>query len=257
MDYFLNNNKQRDFINFPLWESIKKVFYPPQTTNVLVGEQLKTDIHAHWLPGVDDGARTVEEGLEIVEALMQLGYKKLIATPHIKQVYYENEPDQLYRVFRDFEAAVAEKGWEVELSLAAEYMLDEGFQRHLEEGLLTLSGNMVLIEMSFFQAYQGLEKLLFDIQLKGYQPVLAHPERYQYYFKKWEQFEMLKERGCLFQLNIPSLTGYYGKEIANVAHRILAQGWYEFAGTDLHHRRQLKSIQGFKGFGMFQNAGLN
>lgn len=242
MEFVVDKKKQKEFLTFRLWDSIKKLFIPALQEPIRVGEFLKVDTHAHWLPGVDDGARNLAEALEMVKSLMDLGYTKLIATPHIKKNFFENEPEPLSYIFRDFEKEVKKRKWPIELSLAAEYMIDEGFEAHLNKGLLTLSENRVLIEMSFFQAYQGIEDLLFRIQLRGYQPVIAHPERYTYYFRKWDQLERFKEMGCLFQLNLPSLTGFYGKEVQNSAKRILSKGWYDFAGTDLHHPKQLSSL---------------
>lgn len=253
MDYSVDIEKQKEFLNFRLWESLKKVFLPPKPTPILIGEQLLTDVHAHWLPGVDDGAKTMEEGLEIVRALMDLGFKKLIATPHIKKNFFENDPKQLTAVFQQFKKEVQTKGWDVELSLAAEYMLDENFKNHLENGLLTLTKDLALIEMSLFQVFQGIEHTLFEIQLKGYRPVLAHPERYTYYHKKWQQLKRLKDMGCLFQLNISALAGRYGKEVAEAAHFILNKGWYDLAGTDVHHIRQLKEMTNVQCTGSFFN----
>ncbi|MBX2872581.1 MAG: hypothetical protein KTR30_10790 [Saprospiraceae bacterium] len=242
MDFTVDRKKQKEFLTFRLWDSLKKIFTPTAEEPVELGSLLKVDTHAHWLPGVDDGATSLEEGLEMVESLVEMGFTKLIATPHIKKNFYENEPQELMYAFKDFEKEVKRRRWPVELSLAAEYMLDEGFEAHLEKGLLTLSENMVLIEMSFFQAYQGIEDLLFKIQLKGYQPVIAHPERYIYYFRKIDQLQRFKEMGCFFQLNIPALTGFYGREVYASAKRILNKGWYNFAGTDLHSPRQISSL---------------
>lgn len=242
MDFTVDRKKQKEFLTFRLWESLRRVFSPTVETPIELGEILKVDTHAHWLPGVDDGATSLEEGLQMVESLMNMGFSKLIATPHIKKNFFENEPQELMYAFKDFEKEVKRRRWPIELSLAAEYMLDEGFEEHLEKGLLTLKDNLVLIEMSFFQVNQGIEDLLFKIQLKGYQPVIAHPERYIYYFRNWDQLQRFKEMGCLFQLNVPSLTGFYGKDVLTSAKRILEYGWYNFAGTDLHRPKQLSSL---------------
>ena len=242
MEYIVDKKKQKEFLTFRLWDSLKKIFIPAVEQPIKLGKILKIDTHAHWLPGVDDGARSTKEGLKMVESLMELGFTHLIATPHIKKNFFENEPENLMYAFKDFEKEVKKRNWPITLSLAAEYMIDEGFEAHLNKGLLTLRENMVLIEMSFFQAYQGIEDLLFQIQLKGYQPVIAHPERYTYYFRKWDQLQRFKEMGCFFQMNIPSLTGFYGKDVMESAKRILNKGWYNFAGTDLHHPKQLASL---------------
>lgn len=208
-----------------------------------IGTSLQVDLHAHWLPGVDDGARNVEEGLEMVRGLSELGFKKLIATPHIMVDHYDNSPNRLRRVFRQFKKKVRKAGIPVELALGAEYMLDEGFGQHLEAGdLLTIHQNLVLVETSCLRPAPKLSEYLFQLQLRQYQPVLAHPERYGYYHKNLAAYEELKNAGVLFQLNLLSLTGYYGRTVADAAKKLLANGWYEFAGTDVHHIRQVKRV---------------
>ena len=140
--------------------------------------------------------------------------------------------------------AMAELG--VELSLAAEYMLDEGFEEHMASGpLLTLHDNYVLVELPHhnIQTLSAIQKTLFKIQMEGYRPILAHPERYSYYFENFGTIEGLKETGCLFQLNAMSLAGYEGKEITKRARKLLDQEWYEFVGSDVHNPQQINYLK--------------
>ncbi len=220
-------------------------------------EQLLVDTHAHWLPGVDDGAATEEEGLTMVRGLADLGFQKLIATPHIMIDRYQNGPEKLTEIFDAFRQSVARAGIPVSLHLAAEYMLDEGFLKQLEAGpLLTLKDQLVLVEMPRFQAPPGLSEILFELQLRSYIPVLAHPERYFFLQKKPAGYEKLKAAGCLFQVNLLSALGFYGEKEAESALFLLKKGWCELAGTDVHRTRQIKHLKRVSLSGSFKNKDL-
>lgn len=225
---------------------LKNLFLPNFfSSHPKIGQHLQVDMHAHWLPGVDDGAQSDREGLAMVKGLAELGYRKLIATPHIK-LQYENTPKLLKKVFDRFSKVVRKAGIDIELSLAAEYMLDEGFEEHLKAGpLLTLEGKYLLVELSHHnvQILPVLKKTLFDLQMEGYRPILAHPERYSYYFENFKTLEGLKDAGCLFQLNALSLAGNEGREIVKRARKLLDHEWYEFVGTDLHNPQQLANLK--------------
>ncbi|MBK7939233.1 MAG: hypothetical protein IPJ82_20105 [Lewinellaceae bacterium] len=225
---------------------MKNLFSPLlSSSQPKIGERLQVDMHAHWLPGVDDGAQSDREGMEMIRGLAELGYRKLIATPHIKN-QYENDPEILRRAFDRFKKVVEKTDIKIELGLAAEYMLDEGFERHLKSGpLLTLADNYLLVELSHHnvQILSAIQKTLFNLQVEGYRPVLAHPERYSYYFENFKTIEGLKEAGCLFQLNAMSIAGYEGKEITKRARKLLDQEWYEFVGSDLHNPQQINYLK--------------
>jgi len=235
---------------------LKNLFLPYFGGHTKLGKHLKVDLHAHWLPGVDDGAQTEKEALTMVKGLADLGYRKLIATPHIKESC-PNEPKNLRRVFEHFKKSVKKAGIEMELGLGAEYMLDEGFPKHLASGdLLTLHGKYLLVELNpqQVQILPALQKILFDIKVKGYQPILAHPERYAYYCDNWQTMEGLKETGLLFQGNALAVSGLEGKEMAKRARRILDHGWYEFIGTDIHTVAHLEHLKKASFSQKFQNA---
>lgn len=244
MKHYFNNISLYPFNYANSLHALINIFSPSKEAYETIGADLVVDLHGHWLPGVDDGAKTVAEGLELVRGLVELGYKKLIATPHIMVDRYANTPDQLRRSFRRFRTKVRKARIPVELSLGAEYMLDDGFQQLLEEGdLLTIHKNLVLVEMSCLRPAPRLAEYLFELQLKQYQPVLAHPERYGYYHRNLNAYEELKNAGVLFQLNILALTGYYGRGVAEVANKLLEKGWYDFAGTDIHHIRHVNRLK--------------
>ena len=202
------------------------------------------DMHSHLIPGIDDGSPDLETSVRLIRGLISLGYKKTITTPHINADIFPNTT----AIIRAGEAAVTEElrrqQIEIEFRAAAEYLMDEHFSKMLATGepLLTLKDNLVLVELSFAVPAFNLKETLFDMQLKGYQPVLAHPERYLYFGanKKW--YEELKDAGCLFQLNLLSLVGYYGRDSQQLAEYLVKKKYIDFLGTDMHTVRHLEML---------------
>jgi len=201
------------------------------------------DIHSHLLPGIDDGAKTFEETLKLTKALQGFGITQFITTPHIIQHVWNNTAEQIKE--KEVETTI-----ELEKNLitapfraAAEYMLDDNFMQLFQsEQLLTLKKNYVLVEMSYINAPIQLYAFLFDLQVAGYIPVLAHPERYLFYHNNFEEYLKLKKAGCLFQLNLLSVVGYYGNEIAKIAEKLLQKGMYDFVGSDAHHSNHIAAF---------------
>lgn len=205
---------------------------------------LKTDMHSHLLPGIDDGSPDIQTSIQLVKGMVAQGFTKLITTPHIMWEMYPNTPNIIQEKLAQLKEAVAQEGIKVELHAAAEYFLDNHVEALLKKGekLLTISGNMVLSEFSLAYAPQGLKDMLFEMQMQGYLPVIAHPERYTYLEGNKDFYEELKDIGCLFQLNILSLAGYYGKSAQELAHHLLKKGYYDLAGSDLHGFRHLEKM---------------
>ncbi|MDH6342263.1 protein-tyrosine phosphatase [Parabacteroides sp. PFB2-12] len=193
------------------------------------------DIHAHLLPGVDDGVATMEESVRTLSALAGMGIRRMYLTSHVMDT-----TDAGYKAYyrEQFEAlkAVCPEG--VEIRLAAEYMLDMGFAARREEGLLAMSGGHVLVETSYMAPPPDFIELLYEVVLDGYHPIVAHPERYMYMGDR--DYRELKEKGCRLQLNILSLSGLYGRRAEEVARRLLKEGYYDHVGTDIH---QLEKFQ--------------
>jgi protein-tyrosine phosphatase len=206
---------------------------------------LQADMHSHLIPGIDDGAPDMATSIELVKGLTELGYKKLVTTPHILWDMYPNSAEKIASGLEKLKQAVAAEGIEVELKAAAEYYIDEHFQSQLESKtpLLSIGGNMVLVEVSMITAPMDLQEVLFEMQIQNYQPVIAHPERYIYMSRKKEFFDMLKSSGCFFQLNLLALIGYYGVSVQELADYLLKKNYYDFAGTDLHHVKHLSLLQ--------------
>ncbi len=206
-----------------------------------------TDIHNHILPGIDDGAQNLEESIGLLEKFRDLGITKFIATPHIMNDYYPNTPETINAALALLKKEISKNKTlkNTEIRFAAEYMMDQNFLDLMKtEKLLSLQENMVLVEMSYFQAPINLNEILFKLQTNGYKPVLAHPERYAFYHTKdLSKYEELKNRGCLFQLNTLSLTPHYGSNMQKIAYKLLENGMIDFIGSDTHRLQHLEKIE--------------
>lgn len=219
-----------------------KLFSNPPLSNFSV---LDTDMHSHLLPGIDDGVPTIEEALEVIEGLSQLGYRRLITTPHVLSERYPNTGEIIQEKILVVQEAVAKAGLDVTVSAAAEYFMDEHFEKILKKDqLLTLdSERRVLVEMSFLHPPLALQQYLFEMQTRGYKPVLAHPERYPFYHLKLEDYRALKEAGCEFQVNILSITGHYGPDVQQSAQLLLRHKLVDYLGTDTHRIRHVQTLR--------------
>lgn len=206
---------------------------------------IKTDLHSHLLPGIDDGSPDLATSLELVKGLASLGYKKLITTPHIMWDIYRNTPAIIQEKLQLLQDAVKANGIPVQIEAAAEYFLDEHVESLLRknEPLLPISGKMVLVEFSLAFPSHSLKDILFQMQMQGYQPIIAHPERYIYLAKAKDFYDELKDLGCLFQLNILSLSQHYGKSVQELGQYLIKKGYYDLVGTDLHHFRHLEALK--------------
>jgi protein-tyrosine phosphatase len=231
----------------PVWNTIfilYLMFFKKKDIPVDLG-WLHTDMHSHLLPGIDDGSPDITTSIELIRGFTELGYKKIITTPHILRELYPNTPAVIQSKTADVRKALTEAGIEIEFHAAAEYYMDDHFADALKNKtpLLTISGNMVLVEFSMISAPIDLQELLFEMQMQNYQPVIAHPERYTYLMRKKDVFETLKSAGCLFQLNLLSLSGYYGEAVLRLADYLLKDNYYSLAGTDLHHTGHLAQLR--------------
>lgn len=194
------------------------------------------DIHSHLLPGIDDGAQTFEDTLRLTQALQSFGMTQCITTPHIIEHVWDNTTENITE--KESVAIMELRKHHITLPFraAAEYMMDDHFVSLFQSGnLLTLKNNYVLVEMSYINPPIQLYAILFDLQVAGYIPVLAHPERYLFYHHNWEEYNKLKRAGCLFQLNLLAVVGYYGDVVTKIAEKLLQNGMYSFVGSDAHH----------------------
>jgi protein-tyrosine phosphatase len=201
-------------------------------------------MHSHLLPGIDDGAPDLETSLQLIKGMSAMGYSKLITTPHVMWDMYKNTREIILSKLELLQSAVHKEGLSIEIHAAAEYFLDDYVAGLLKnkEPLLTVSGKMVLVEFSLAQPSMSLKDILFEMQMQGYQPIIAHPERYIYMEGNKEFYDELKDIGCLFQLNLLSLTNHYGKSVSNLAQYLIKKDYYDLVGTDLHHFRHLEAL---------------
>lgn len=204
---------------------------------------LVTDFHSHLIPGIDDGAKTMDDAIEMIRQFAQLGFKKLITTPHIQDEFYKNTPETILEGIDQVKAAVKAASINIEIEAAAEYLLDDGFAQKLKDKeLLSFSGKHILVELSYFSPHPNLLSFIFDLQIEGYTVILAHPERYSYWFNDLKKFQDLKNRSVLFQLNTVSLSGHYGKDVKKLAEKFIDLGMYDFAGSDMHNQHYMDSF---------------
>ena len=203
------------------------------------------DMHSHLIPGIDDGAKNLDDSLALIGRLQDLGFQKIITTPHVYQQYYPNTSETILSGLETVRAAVAERGMNIEIEAAAEYFMDETFAELIEKrDLLTLNGKYVLVEVSFFGLPPTLDLMLFRMQVNGFQPIMAHPERYTYFKSDLSGYQDLKDAGCLLQVNTLSLAGYYGPEVQKMATKLIKAGLIDLIGTDLHHERHAAALAG-------------
>ncbi len=212
-----------------------------------------TDIHSHILPGIDDGSPDIQTSLMLIRGMMELGIRKFIATPHIIGDMYRNTPQTIHAALEETRSACKKAGLDIEITAAAEYMLDDYFLELLKNRspLLTLYRNLLLTEFSYSTPPVNIEMIAGSIIAEGYKPVLAHPERYHFYHNNPDIYFHLKEMGFHLQVNLLSLTGYYGKSVKKAGRFILQKGLASLVGTDLHHKYHLAAFDDPKNRSVF------
>ncbi|MEJ7560452.1 MAG: CpsB/CapC family capsule biosynthesis tyrosine phosphatase [Pedobacter sp.] len=206
-------------------------------------EWLGVDVHSHLLPGIDDGSPNVDQSVKLIKGLNDLGFSKFICTPHIFNELYPNTEQTILPALQLTKEALTRLGVDVDISAAAEYMVDETFE--IGEGLMCLPKDHILIEMSYLNESPNIEQVIFDLQLEGYKVIVAHPERYVFYHNARQRFHRLKDMGVLFQMNLLSIVGYYGKEVKQATEYLISKDCYDLAGSDLHHDKHLQSLTKF------------
>ncbi len=197
------------------------------------------DIHSHLLPGIDDGVNDFDEALNVIRKFQDMGYQKLITTPHIMSDTYRNTPEIIHARLKELNRYLSENKIEMTVNAAAEYYLDTWLINEVDESkpLLTFGKNYILFEMNYMTEPYQLKDFIFKLSTQGYQPVLAHPERYQ--FMTLEKAEDLHNRGVLLQVNILSLVDFYSKPVRQMAQELITRGWVDFLGSDCHNQKHV------------------
>jgi len=205
---------------------------------------ITTEFHSHLIPSIDDGVEKFEQSIEVLRTWSEMGYKKVITTPHIMSDFYKNGPENILPKLEELRILLKEKNIPIEIHAAAEYMIDDLLEQKIETSkLMTFGNNYVLVEMPFSDEPRNLKKVLFNLRVNGYRPVLAHPERYGYMAIKKEKYEELFESGILFQINIFSLIGYYSPQIQKTAEWLIEKKMVSMIGSDTHGPRHLPVLQ--------------
>lgn len=220
---------------------LKNIFSKKQKLNPIDFGLLKTDLHSHLIPGIDDGSKSLDESIAMLKQFEAFGYKKVITTPHIMSDFYKNTPEIILGGLEIVRKGIKDAGLNIEIEAAAEYYLDLHFEEQIEaKNLLTFGNNHVLFELSFSNEPPRVKEAIFNLQTQGYKPIMAHVERYPFYFNDFEKIEDFKNRGCLIQLNINSLSGQYGPAVKKMAESIIDRDLVDVVGSDCHHLGHLE-----------------
>ena len=205
---------------------------------------ITTDLHSHLIPGIDDGSKSMDDSIQMIEAFIAQGYTKLITTPHIMSHRYPNSKAIIEEGLVALKEELNARNIAIEIEVASEYYLDETVMDLVQErDIMTFGDYYMLFEMSYVQPLHYLDDMVYEMKIAGYNPVLAHPERYIYMHEDFSKYERLKESGLLFQVNIPSLGGFYSKAIQTAAKQIADAGMIDFIGSDAHKIRHLDALR--------------
>lgn len=223
---------------------LSKIFKSEPKLDPISLSAFGADIHSHLIPGIDDGSPDMETSVMIVKKFVDLGFKKIVTTPHVMCDYYQNSSDKILGGLNDLREELQKQNIDIDISAAAEYNLDDGLQDLIDKkDILTFGDNHVLFELPFLQEPRNLQEIIFNFQMAGYKPILAHPERYTYWYDTFDRYEELKARGVLLQLNLLSLTGHYSPQTKKVAEKMVDANLIDAIGTDCHRIEHLKTIE--------------
>ena len=225
----------------------KNLFRSQPKMHPLDFAMLKTDMHSHLIPGIDDGSKSMEDSLRLLHKFQELGYRKVITTPHVMSDFYKNTPAIILGGLEKVREAMRNEGLTIQLEAAAEYYLDFHFDELIKNrSVLTFGQNHVLFELSFNDEPPRVKETIFNLITEGYKPILAHVERYPFYLNAWDKIEDFKERGVLLQLNINSLSGHYGPAVKKMAEQLIDRDMIDVIGSDCHHIGHLQMMESLK-----------
>ncbi|MCV9388621.1 tyrosine-protein phosphatase [Reichenbachiella ulvae] len=204
-----------------------------------------TDVHSHLIPGIDDGVKSWEESLSILAELKELGIKKAITTPHIISDYYPNSPELIREKVEVLNAKIKEQNMDLSVEAGAEYFVDDWFVKQVESGaeLLSFGGKYILVETGFINKPMYLEEVFFKLKARGLEPILAHPERYDYVQEDIRILERFRDMGVRLQVNASSFTGHYSPLAKKTAEAMVKKGWVDMIGSDVHHMRHVELLK--------------
>jgi len=229
---------------FPFLEKQKKRFpFLNKQKEKTRGPVLKVDLHSHLIPGIDDGAQSMEDSLTLLRGMEALGYEKVITTPHIMIDVYRNTPKIIKEGLASLKEAAKAEGIQVEIEAGAEYYMDEGFYTHLHSGeVMSIENKYLLFETSYISKPLQIEEMIFEISAAGYIPLMAHPERYRYVTDPKKEYGRFKDLGVLLQVDLNSFGGYYGQSAKKNIEFLSKHGMIDFMGSDLHHKKHMAAL---------------
>lgn len=225
---------------FGNWFGKKQPEMPPLDFSIF-----GVDMHSHLIPGIDDGSKSMDATIAMLAKFESMGYRKVITTPHIMSDYYKNTPESILGGLELVRETAKQIGLSIEIEAAAEYYYDDFLMRQLKEKkpLLTFGDRYILVEFSFHSEPHQIESLFFELLTQNYHPILAHFERYTYYFGSVERAIEWRKQGINIQLNINSLTGHYGPEVRDQAQLLVNSGCIDFVGSDCHRIEHLLTME--------------
>ena len=194
------------------------------------------DTHSHILPGVDDGARTLQQSIEMIKMAHKNGVQSMFATPHYIQYEGYNEVKDNTKIFKWLESALKEENIDIDIYMGHEIFITPDIVTLIEEEkVATLNGSRyVLIELPMFDVPKFTEDIIYALRIKGYVPIIAHPERNKKIIDDPNILYHLIHLGALTQLNLSSIGGYYGQDVKNTAQILAKYDMIHFAGSDVH-----------------------
>jgi tyrosine-protein phosphatase YwqE len=207
--------------------------------------QMAVDLHSHLIPGIDDGVKFLEESVDILREFKRMGFSKVITTPHVMPGGFDNTPENILAGRDKVREALRQNNIDIAFDAAAEYYLDSSMYEKIEKKeLLTLGRDFVLIEFPMNMKPMNIADAVYKMQVGGYNVILAHPERYPYYYEtSMKGYNELKDRGIYLQINMMSLAGRYGKQAKHFAEKMIDTKMVDFIGTDLHGMRHIEAIR--------------
>jgi protein-tyrosine phosphatase len=225
----------------------KKLFGSQPKLQPLDFSVIQTDLHSHLIPGIDDGSKSMEDSLTMLRKFREMGYRKVITTPHVMSDFYKNTPEIILGGLEKVREAIQKEGLDIQIEAAAEYYLDFHFDELIKKKqVLTFGHNHVLFELSFNDEPPRVKETVFNLVTEGYKPILAHVERYPFYFNAWNKIEDFIERGVLLQLNINSLSGHYGPQVKKMGEQLIDKGYIDVIGSDCHHMGHLQMMESLR-----------
>jgi tyrosine-protein phosphatase YwqE len=205
---------------------------------------IKVDMHSHLIPGIDDGAKTMEQSIEMLKKFADLGYEKVVTTPHIMSDFYRNTPEIILSGLEKVRLELKNQKIDLEFFAAAEYYLDYEFiEKVKEKSVLSFSGNHVLFELSFSAEQPNVDEAIFELISNDYQPILAHVERYSFYQNRIDRIKEIREKGALLQMNINSLSGHYGPDVKKLAEKLIELELIDVISSDCHRIDHLDTLE--------------